>query len=150
VSSRLPKVTFQTHNSTDPYNKASGATTTTTIPTSTTSREPHAVVAKLNSTKKTTTTGTATPAEASMTTTPTVKTAGSATETANKSADLNVTNYCRTKTLTETCEGAIPIATAAPTTPATTALDVARLRPPLKPGSYASSRRTKIGRWRTC
>ena len=150
MSSRLPEVTFQTHNSTDPYNEASGATTTTTIPTSTTSREPHAAVAKLNSTEKTATTGTTTPAEASTTTTPTVKTAGSATETTNKSADLIATNYRGTKTLTETHEGVIPIATAAPTTPATTALDVAHLCPPLKPGSYASSHRTKIGRWRTC
>jgi len=120
------------------------------ILTSTTSREPHAAVAKLNSTKKTTTTGTTTPAEASTTTTPTAKTASSATETTNKSADLIATNYHGTKTLTETHKGAIPIATTAPTTPATTALDVAHLCPPLKPGSYASSHRTKIGRWRTC
>jgi len=122
----------------------------TMIPTLTMSRKPHAAVAKLNSTKKTATTGTATPAEALTTTTPAAKTAGSATETVNKSVDLNATNYRGTKTLTETHEGAIPIATAAPTTPTTTALDVARLRPPLKPGLYASSCRTKIGRWRTC
>ena len=120
------------------------------IPTSTTSHKPHAAVTKLNSTKKTTTTGTATPTEALTTMTPAVKTAGSVTETANKSVDLIVTNYHGTKTLTETHKGTIPIATAALTTPATTALDVARLCPPLKPGLYASSCRTKIGRWRTC
>ena len=85
-----------------------------------------------------------------MTMTPTAKTASSATETANKSADLNVTNYRGTKTLTETREGVIPITTAALTTPVTTALDMARLHPPLKPGSYASSHRMKIRRWRTC
>ena len=119
------------------------------IPTLTTSRKPHAAVAKLNSTEKTATTGTATPMEASTTTTPATKTAGSATETVNKSTDLNATNYRGTKTLTKTREGAIPIATTAPTTPTTTALDVARLHPPLKPGSYTSSRRMKIRRWRT-
>jgi len=149
--SRPPEVTFQTRNSTGPYNEASATMTTTTTLTSTTNREPHAAAAKPNPTEKTATTGTATPAEPLTTTTPATKTAGIATETATyKSAALNATNYRRTKTLTETREGAIPIATAAPTTPVTTALDVAHLRPPLKLGSYASSHRTKIGRWRTC
>jgi hypothetical protein len=131
-------------NSTDLYNDA--FTTMTTIPIPTTSREIHAAADE-----KTAATGIVTPAEASMTTTPAATTAGSATETAtHKSAVPNTTDRRGTKTLTEAREGAITIATAALTTPETTALDVARPHLPLKPGSCASSRRTKIWRWRTC
>jgi len=120
----------------------------TTIPIPTTSRETHAAADAI---KKTTATGTATPTEASTTTTPAVKTTGSVTETATyKSAALNATDYHGTKTLTETRKDAIPIVTAVPTTSATAALDEARPHLPLKPGSYVSSRRTTIGRWRTC
>jgi len=123
-------------------------TTTTTIPIPTTSRETHAAADAI---EKTTATGTTTPAEASTTTTPAVKTASSATETATyKSMALNATDYRGTKTLTETRKDAIPIATTVLTTSATAALDKARPHLPLKPGSYVSSRRTTIGRWRTC
>jgi len=127
--SRPPEVTFQMHNSTGPYNEASATTTTTTTPTSTTNHEPHAVATKPNPTEKTATTGTATPAEPSTTTTPAAKTASITTETATyKSTALNATNYCGTKTLTETREGVIPIATAAPTTPAVMAQKTFKVR----------------------
>ena len=89
--------------------------------------------------------------KASITMTPAAKIAGSATETATyKSALPNVTDYRGTKTPTEAREGAKPIGITAPTTPVTTALDEACPHLLLKPGSYVSSRRTKIGRWRTC
>jgi len=101
--------------------------------------------------EKTIATGTTTPAEASTTTTPAAKTAGSATETAiYRSTVLNATDYHGTKTLTETHEDMIPITTAVLTTSATAALNKACPYLPLKPGSYVSSHRTMIRRWRTC
>jgi len=120
--------------------------TTTLIPTTS-----HKTLAAADAIKKTTAIGTATPTEASMTTTPAVKTVGSMTETAiYRSVVLNMTNYRGTKTLTETHKDAIPIATTVPTTSMTAALDKACPHLPLKPGSYISSCKTTIGRWRTC
>jgi len=148
TSSKLLKATSPTCNSTDLYNDTFTMMTMTTTPIPTTSCETLTVADAI---EKTTATGTTTLVEASTTTTPAAKTAGSATETAiYRTTVLNATNYCGTKTLTETREDAIPIATAAPTTPATTALDKARPHLPLKPGLYVSSHRTTIRRWRTC
>ena len=122
-------------------------TTTTTTPIPTTSHETHDAANAIEKTAA----GTATPVKASITTTPAVKIASSVTETVTyKSALPNATDYCGTKTPTKARKGTIPITIAAPTTPVTTALNEAHPHLPLKPGSYVSNPRTKIGRWRTC
>ena len=166
--SKLLRDTFLMHSSIDRYSadfvKMLTPMTTTLTPTQSMSQEIPAMTAIsiAGTTSRPMTDKTVTLVAGTIRTTTTIVTIPCTTTipamtTARRDAItlMTATKNRRTKTLTEieTCDDAMPTVTAAPQDPSipmTIALDTAHPCQPLKPESCTSSRRTRIGRWRTC